>query len=452
MKKIYTLITIVFLSVFATQGIRAQTAIGNDAPVFTQDFLDRVALGLIPGYTFVEKFGENPDIDAGFETLTDIGGVYVPPTQSRIHNVASDSALDDGTLVSGGTADSGSLTSLVDAVATFQSDGVAVGDQVLNDSRCEIGVVSAIPSETELTIIGRMRSPDDGMDGTAIADGDAYRVVTNASTGASIIYLKGEDSNLTIQNEFVILNGVSDVATVNSYLRQFRARAFGPDTSGAVGTLTSTAQTDGTISCQIIDGNNQTLMSVYTIPSDKDGWIVSWWASLSKKQAAFSVVRLRAGILDGIGYIQQTRALGSSGDSDFKYTFDFPLPITGGADMWMEADSSAPDLGVSGGFAILLKDRVLATIPTVVSCAAAAWCSVATNVQSGTVHIQGLNQNFDTAYYTVVNTGDSAPTLEPGEAGNKSVVVTDQSTRINSLNSVDVYLFPSSEIEVVVNL
>ena len=37
---------------------------------------DRVALGLIPGVKAIHKYGRNPDIDGGFETLWNGGGAY----------------------------------------------------------------------------------------------------------------------------------------------------------------------------------------------------------------------------------------------------------------------------------------------------------------------------------------------------------------------------------------
>ncbi len=324
-----------------------------------KDVFLEIAKGNIPGHSAFLKFGENPDIDtaSGFEDIWDAGGSYVPPTQARLHNIASTLAADAGTVVSSGTSTGGSLTSIIDSGATFQADGVAVADLLLNDANMEIGVVTAIPSETEITTAGSMRSANTGLLGTANGSGDAYRVATTASTGASVFYVIGLDASRLQIEEFVVLNGVSNVATSSSYVRQFRARAFGDGGSGgAEGTLTSTAQTDGTVSCQIIDGNNQTLMAIYTVPIGKIGYLNKWWGTLSKKQVAISVVRLRAGTIDGVGYILQARSIGSSGSSDFDYEYTVPLPIPGGVDVWVEADSNVNDLGVASGFDIVLVD------------------------------------------------------------------------------------------------
>lgn len=333
-------------------------ATGDPYNTIPADFLIETSRENINKYSTLSKFGVNPDIviASGFETIWDAGATYVPPTTARLHDVASDNAADAGTTVTSGTATGGSLTTLIDTGATFISVSVAVGDMVLNDDAMEIGFVTAVTSETELAILGSMRNPNTGINGVGNASTDNYRVVRDASTGASVLYILGLNISLAETNEFVVLNGTSNVVTASSYKRQFRARAFATASTGVVGTVTSTAQTDGTVTCQVINGNNQTLMSVYTIPFGKTGYIMSWWGSLTKKQAASSVVVLRAGVLDGMGYVIQVRALNSTGDSGFNYEYKAPRPIAGGADIWVEADTDTNNIGIASGFEILLVD------------------------------------------------------------------------------------------------
>jgi hypothetical protein len=328
---------------------------------FTRDFFFEIAKGNVAGHSAIIKFGENPDIDSGsgVEDIWDGGGTYVPPTVARLHNVVSSSVQDAGTILSSGTATGGSLTSLVDTGATFQTDTVAVGDLVLNDTHIEIGVVSAIPSETEITIAASIRSPNNGFPGNPFESGDSYRVVTNAGTGASTFHINQQTGTFASFEEFVVLNGLTPVATTTAALRQFRARAFGGFTGsryGAVGTITSTAQTDLTVSCQVDNGNNQTLMAIYTIPSGKTGYIARWWARISRKISASSLVDLRVGQLDGIGYIIGNSALNTQGTSVFEERPIVQQPMPAGSDIWVEADSDTNDLGVSAGFDIILVD------------------------------------------------------------------------------------------------
>lgn len=317
--------------------------------------------GNVDGESHMSKYGENPDIDtaSGFEYIWDAGGTYVPPTQARLHNVTSDSGSDDGNTVSSGTATGGSTMTLIDTGATFVSDGVSVGDVVLNDTNVTIAIVGAVTSETVITFNNTIRDPEVGLDTRAVVAGDEYRIVTDASVGASVMFIMGLSASFLDQREFVVLDGTNVVATTKTWPRQFRARVFASGATGAVGIITSTAQTDGTVSCQIIDGNNQSLMSIYTVPIDKIGYITRWWGSMSKRQTAVSVVRMRAGQMNGIGYVLQTRAISTTGSSDFNHSWSTtgPLILPGGADIWVEADSSANDVGISSGFDIKLVDK-----------------------------------------------------------------------------------------------
>lgn len=328
-----------------------------DAASEPKEFNLELSKGNIDGHSSILKFGENPDIDSasGFETIWDAGGVYVPPTIPRIHDMASTSALDTGSLISSGIATSGSLTSLVDTGATFITDGVAAGDLLLNDSLTEIAVVTAVPTETELTLAGEIRNPWDGTAGTPITT-DVYRVVTNGSTGASLVAIDGLDTSILSQSEFVVLNGTINVATVKTWYRQFRMRAFGANATKADGTLTSTAQTDNTITCQLINGNNQSLMAIYTIPNDKTGYLTKFWGALSKKGTASVDIVLRAGTLDGFGYHIHNEALNSSGSSRFSYIPTIPMIIPKGVDIWVEADTDTNNTGVAAGFDLILVD------------------------------------------------------------------------------------------------
>jgi hypothetical protein len=319
------------------------------------DYFIDVAMGTVPRHAVQPISGEKPDIVTGFETIWDGLGVYVPPTQARLHNVASDSAEDAGELISSGTATGGSVTSLVDSSGTFQTDSVAIEDLILNDERVEIGEVSTVVSETEITIIRSMRHPETGFDGEGHKDGDSYRIVRDAETGASVLHMVGLNAFFQEQSEFVLTNGLDDVATTKSYVRQYRGRVFASAAANAIGTITSTTigESVETISLQVIDGNNQTLMAIWTIPGNEKGLITRWWGSMSKKQSATSIVKLRFGQLDHIGYIEQVRAIQSVGSSSFDYPFPFPRLLPGGADIWMEADADAASVGVSGGFDVL---------------------------------------------------------------------------------------------------
>lgn len=62
----------------------------------SSDFFFDVSTGKIKGVRHLYKFGENADIDSNSlpETVWPPGGLWVPPTQARVHSIESDSADD----------------------------------------------------------------------------------------------------------------------------------------------------------------------------------------------------------------------------------------------------------------------------------------------------------------------------------------------------------------------
>lgn len=73
-------------------------------------FALEVALGKVPGYSPINKFGEAPDCDSGVSTDIWDGAdgvptgtdIWVPPTQARIHDIVSSDVNDDGSPVGTG--------------------------------------------------------------------------------------------------------------------------------------------------------------------------------------------------------------------------------------------------------------------------------------------------------------------------------------------------------------
>lgn len=338
----------------------------------TANFLLEVAKGNIAGHKLMVKFGENPDIDSGgtFEDVWDFGGNYADPTATSLHDVTSSLATDTGLpLISSGTATGGSFTTLVDSAADFVSDSVAVGDRVLNDSNVMIGTVSAINDLNTLTMIGQMRNPNSGLPqpptnianpdlfALANASGDTYRVVRDQSTGAPIVHIAGLGAAVTEQDEFVVLNGTGTVATTKTYSHQHRARIFTSATTAALGNINSVAQSGSTTSVRVSSSANQSLMTPYTVPLDKTGYILKWWASMSKATAnPICDVHLMGGSFNGVRYELETRSINVTATSQLTQPYVGSVAIPGGASLWLKANSTVNDTGVSGGFTVLLVD------------------------------------------------------------------------------------------------
>lgn len=66
------------------------------------DFAVEVSRG-VAHYSAVNKFGKNPDVDTGApEDIWDGGGLWVAPTDARLHDIVSTSINDDGAPVGTG--------------------------------------------------------------------------------------------------------------------------------------------------------------------------------------------------------------------------------------------------------------------------------------------------------------------------------------------------------------
>lgn len=90
-----------------------------------------------------------------------------------------------------------------------------------------------------------------------------------AGTGLRTVQVFGLTSFSTDEvSEIVTMNGVSNVATANSYVIIHRMIGLTWGATGSnEGIVTATAQTDATITAGIQIGNNQTLMAIFGVPS-----------------------------------------------------------------------------------------------------------------------------------------------------------------------------------------
>ena len=349
-----------------SDGSQTIKLVNNDNVAYSSDpkltacVGEQVALSRI---TYINKFGFNSDVDAASdpEDSWDGGGLWVPPTEARTHNIASTDGDDGGTVQSTGTVTRGTTTKLVDTNATFVSDGVIAGDAVLNDTNIDHSIVISA-TETTLTFEPTHHTAFTGSVG--FNSGDTYRVVTTASTGASIVHLYGLDSNMDEKEEFIVLNGASNVATMRTYWRIYRMHLDGAAdrTVNNEGTITVTAAVDGTVTSQMNIGNGQTLGTPYTIPNGKIGCMVLFSAT-AYKSAVGALVQMTlrqtkfAGP-DGAGSIvEHYFSLATDGSSHIHHGFGPYKRFEQRTDIWQRAETASSDnVAVSGAFDIILVD------------------------------------------------------------------------------------------------
>lgn len=324
-----------------------------------------IPLGLIPEVSSINKFGRNPEIDTATapEDIWDTGGLWVPPTAPRIHNLVSSSVEDEGTLLSSGTATSGTISSLIDENATFSSDGVAKGDAVLNDTNIDHSLVVSVDSETQLTLENSHHGNQKGSVG--FNTNNAYRVVTTAQTGASVVHVYGLDENLDELEEFIILDGTTNVPTVNTYWRIYRMHIDGAVSRIAsnIGNLTATAATDATVQSTISAGLGQSLQAIYTIPRGKTGLLTHFSATILKTAVgAFANMTIKQTKFAKQGtagsVTEHFFSLSTSGSSHVSHHFNPHKVFEEQTDVWIRCESvSANTTAITAAFDIILIDN-----------------------------------------------------------------------------------------------
>ena len=311
-----------------------------------------ISSGNREGLSKVHKFGRNLDIDTGgFETIWNGGADYTGhnATVAETLEIFSSSIEDVGSVLSSGTATGGSGSTLEDSGATFVTDGVDVGDVLINDTNTGHGIVRSV-TETEITVFV--------MDDEEInIAGDAYRVVTATATGSPILelynLLDGEYAEQS--NEYVVLNGTTPVTTTGQYMRCDRGHAHGGLNIGDITCRQET--TTANVMMVMPTGYGATMICAYTIPAGKRAFIDAWFASLAGKIQANSSVRLmQRAALDSFRVIEE-RSLIGAGSSEFQRVYKNPkdsLPQM--TDIKIMADTDANNTGVAAGFDLTLKD------------------------------------------------------------------------------------------------
>jgi len=111
----------------------------------------------------------------------------------------------------------------------------------------------------------------------------------------------------------------------------------------------------------INDGNNQTLMAVYTIPNGKTGYMDSFYASLSgANKSSNYIIKMKARPMGGVFQLKNVNAISETGTSYIQHFYNIPEKLDAKTDIIMTAEttaSGASEAAVSAGFDILLVDN-----------------------------------------------------------------------------------------------
>lgn len=201
-----------------------------------------------------------------------------------------------------------------------------------------------------------------GFDATAAETVEVFSDNANdtaAGTGAQTIQLIGLGAGFVSQTEVITLNGTTPVNSVNQYIRLDTVLVLTGGSSGVnAGTITGRQNvTVANVFFEVPVGGNRTLIACYTVPFGKVGYVSSGFASLAKKKDAFCNVQALVRFPGSVFQIVEWFTIGASGSGYVERNFKIPLVgVPAGTDIKIAADSSINDVGVAGGFEIILVD------------------------------------------------------------------------------------------------
>ena len=177
---------------------------------------------------------------------------------------------------------------------------------------------------------------------------------TATGTGARTVKIFGLDTNHEEQNETITLNGTTSVQTTKNYIRIFRATVLSAGTGEEnQGNIEFKSATTSDLLAEIPQGNNQTLMAIYTVPSGKVALLSSYYSSIPKDSEVEVRLRIRF-----FGEVFQTKHQIFIYESYMRHEFDFPILIDEKSDIELSVRSKTGlTCSVSGGFDLVLVDK-----------------------------------------------------------------------------------------------
>ena len=187
------------------------------------------------------------------------------------------------------------------------------------------------------------------------------------------IEIQGLDTNGDLVTQTITLTGQTDVDISGvggtDLKRVFRMiNRNSSDLAGVVYLRTNgSTQTAGvpdtanTVRAIINNGNNQTLMAIYTVPAGKTGYMRDWYAATAGGNRSSNYkIRLKARPDGEVFQLKHTSAVAENGTSAYQHDYNEPEVFSAGTDIEMTvATTDTPITGaaVSGGFDIVLVNN-----------------------------------------------------------------------------------------------
>ena len=179
-----------------------------------------------------------------------------------------------------------------------------------------------------------------------------YVKSSSASDTSGDVTIVGLDNNGLEISDTVTLSGTTAVTTSKKFKRVYRA--FCADSVGHVGEITMhTVSDSGTVVCHIAAAEGQTLMAVYTVPSNKTGYLLAGDCSvnLNKEITVKFYVRYPGGPFRVAHVVELC-------SNSYRYDFIVPQELPPGSDLEVRVDNANDsNCRVSANFDLILIDN-----------------------------------------------------------------------------------------------
>ena len=185
---------------------------------------------------------------------------------------------------------------------------------------------------------------------------------TNGGTGANSIILQGLDENYDEIEETVFLNGQTQVATQNSYLRVYRAFVTLAGTGGTAGGIIyvgSSGATGGVPNTTVyanLSFGNQTQIAAYTVPAGYTLYLddINFTAALSQASKLVTCVFVSR---DFGSNVFRSRFINVLQSNQLITKFEYPQPFYEKTDLECRVSSNTTNNAVAASFqGVLIKN------------------------------------------------------------------------------------------------
>jgi len=205
----------------------------------------------------------------------------------------------------------------------------------------------------------------EAMSPTYSTTADIDFIVTDVAQ-TQTIEIQGLDANYDLVTQTKALAGTTPVELDTPLMRVFRMKNINStDLAGHAfcyvsgGTVTAgVPQVGADVRAVIHNGNNQTLMSMYTIPNGKTGYMRSWTASTAgaKKESAHTI-KLFARPFEQVFQLKHEANIDVVGTSYIQHQYTEPEVFAEKTDIELRANTNQDEASVAGGFDIVLVDN-----------------------------------------------------------------------------------------------